>query len=147
MKIATKTTLLLAICTLLIASTFSGCSKDKGEKENHNKLEGLWTGSYTITAAPEAGSSYFSFVIKPDGTLLVDSKFENKQHLAVGTWQLNGKTLTCTYSYVYGQSSSGTSTVQQATATWDEAGKLIDGTWQNTTPNNQSGTFSLARIN
>ena len=122
----------------------SGCKKE--ETPRTYPIEGLWIGTYTYDDQPSVGQQYFSFVIKPDGTMITDTKSSNQQYLAKGTWNLNGTTLTCNYTYVYGPA-PGTGTIQSTSATWTNDGKLT-GTWINVSPaNGSTGTFSLTRVN
>jgi hypothetical protein len=110
-------------------------------------LHGSWIGTYTILSSPGNVNKYFSVNIKPDGTVIVDTKFNNDQLIAIGTWSLSGSNLTLNYAYVY---SSGTyiPTTQTATAIWDVTGKLTGGLFYNVSPNNGgNGTFILNRIN
>jgi hypothetical protein len=109
-------------------------------------IEGLWIGTYSFDGQPTLGQQYFSFVIKPDGTMITDTKLSNQQYLALGNWSLTSSTLTCAFTYIYGPA-PGVGTAQTASATWDNTGKLT-GTWQNVSPaNGVKGTFILTRVN
>jgi len=109
-------------------------------------IEGLWIGTYSFDGQPSLGQQYFSFIIKPDGTMISDTKLSNQQYLALGTWSLNGSILTSAFSYIYGPA-PGAGTAQTTTATWDNTGKLT-GTWKNVSPDNGvTGTFTLTRVN
>ena len=107
-------------------------------------IEGLWIGTYTVDGQSKVGEQYFSFVIKPDGTLITDTKGASVQHLAIGTWSLKDGILSCTYTYIYGISTN-VSVTQTSTATWDKTGKLV-GTWKNDSPL-VTGTIALKRVN
>lgn len=108
-------------------------------------IEGLWIGTYSVNGSPGSGNQYFSMIIKPDGTIIVDSQGANVQHLAVGTWSLNGTTLTSSFTCVYGL--PGNIGIEETvTATWDSAGS-ITGTWSNVPPLTGSGNITLTRVN
>ncbi|GAB3708897.1 hypothetical protein GCM10027592_44570 [Spirosoma flavus] len=113
-----------------------------------SSIQGVWTGTYTYNGNPELGAQYFSFEIKPDGTLIVNSENLGQRYTATGTWVLNGNAFSGSYTYVNG-SSPGFGTSQTVTATWDNAtGKLTSGVWANTSPDNgYTGTFSLTKVN
>ncbi|MEI9958473.1 MAG: hypothetical protein WDM90_19700 [Ferruginibacter sp.] len=109
-------------------------------------IQGLWVGTYTIDGQAALGQQYFSFVIKPDGSIINDTKYNNQQNLALGNWTLSGTTLSCSFTNMYGQASNfGVS--ETCTATWDNSGKLTAGIWKNVAPLSGSGTFVLTRIN
>jgi hypothetical protein len=108
-------------------------------------ISGLWTGTYAVDGQPRLGEQYYSFILKPDGTMIVDSKFNKEQYLSTGTWTLNNTTLTCTFTCVSGAPSSiGIS--QSCTAEWDNANQLI-GTWRNFPPLTGTGKVLLTRVN
>ena len=123
------------------------CKKDPTPATTVTKypIQGLWIGTYTVDGQDKLGAQYFSFIIKPDGTLIADTKGDNQQHLSVGTYTLNGSTLNCTFTCVYGiQSNIGIT--ETSTATWDKTGKLL-GTWKNIPQNSGSGIITLTRVN
>jgi hypothetical protein len=122
------------------------CKKAQAQTAATYPVQGLWVGTYTFDGQPGLGEQYFSFVIKPDGTMINDTKFSNQQHLSVGTWSLNGNILSCTFTNIYGIAQT-IGTPQTSTATWDNKGKLTSGIWRNTGSTGGSGTFTLARVN
>lgn len=130
------------------AFLLSSCQKDgiQPQTEVVYPIEGLWIGTYKVDGQPGLGEQYFSFIIKPDGTMINDTKFSNQQHLAPGTWTLSGNTLSCTFTSVYGIPQN-IGITETTTATWDNKGKLTTGIWKNVAPLTGSGTFTLTRIN
>jgi hypothetical protein len=122
------------------------CKKAQAQAAATYPVQGLWVGTYTADGQPGLGEQYFSFIIKPDGTLINDTKFLNQQHLSLGNWSLNGNILSCTFTNVYGIAQN-VGTPQTSTATWDNKGKLTSGIWRNTGSTAGSGTFTLARVN
>lgn len=108
-------------------------------------IQGLWIGTYTVDGQSSLGEQYFSFIIKPDGIMVVETKWSTQQHLSNGTWSLNGTTLSCSFTCVYGISSN-IGVTEVTTATWDNASKLT-GTWRNAAPLTGSGTIKLTKVN
>ena len=98
---ASAASIVLTITVSLFLLT--GCTKEdpKPSTETTYPINGLWIGTYTVDGQPSLGEQYFSFIIKPDGTMINDTKFSNQQHLAPGTWTLSGNTLSCTFISVY----------------------------------------------
>ena len=133
-----------SILTGILLLGLLACSKDN-DPVTDAKIEGLWIGTYSVDGFPNLGQQYFSYVIKPDGTLINDTKSNNNQNLCVGTWALTGTTLTATYEVVYGEAAN-IGIEQLSTATWEKSGKLT-GTWQNPINASQKGTFTVTRVN
>jgi len=105
---------------------------------------GLWVGTYTVNQLPNDPARYFSFIIKPDGSLIVESKpTGSSSSLATGTWVRNGNKLTC--NYVYPDPPQGYPVSQSATATYDND-KLTSGAWSDNGAPNGSGKFSMTKV-
>jgi hypothetical protein len=143
-KIISLTKALIVIFSL---AQFTSCDKSDSTPTETHSVQGLWIGTYSTNGQSTNTDTYYSFIIKPGGSLLVETKFLNQQEFAVGTWSLSGNTLSCVYTYVYA-ASGHVGTVQSATVTWDNSNKLASGTWLNTTPSNGlAGTFTLTKVN
>ncbi len=119
---------------------FNECTKN-----STYPIQGLWIGTYTSDQQPGAGSQYYSYIIKPDGTMIYDAKASTNQYIAIGTWNLVGTTFTTTYTNIW-STLGPTGVTQSATATFDNTGKLKNGTWQNA-GGGATGTFTLTRVN
>ena len=130
----------------LVLFQMSSCKKADAETPKTYPIEGLWIGTYAVDGQPSLGQQYFSFIIKPDGTMIADTKWASDQHLAPGTWTLNGNILSCSFTCVYGLPTN-IGITETSTATWDNTGKLSSGVWKNVYPLSGSGTFTLTRIN
>jgi hypothetical protein len=134
------------ILSLLLVTA---CSKsaDSPTGNTSYRIEGLWTGtfSYDPGVSTTTTPQYFSFIIKPGGSLLVESVDNGNKFYASGTWTLNGNTLVTNYTY-FG-TPNGSQLSQTATATWDNSGTLTAGKWNNTGNVNQKGTFTMTRVN
>ncbi len=139
---------IIYLVALLFFSLSYSCVKPKVLTTTSSLIKssiyGLWIGTYTMNAPTTNTDNYFSFMIKPDGKMIVESKFSKKQNIAIGSWTLKGKVFSCTYEYVY----PSTGTTQNATATLDTLGKLNLGKWHNVIPQNgANGTFLLMKAN
>ncbi len=128
---------------LFILFIFS-CKKDKVITPTY-PVSGLWIGTYTSDQQPAAGAQYFSFVIKPDGTIIFDAKASTNQYIALGTWNLTGTAFTSAYTNIW-STLGPTGVSQTAKATFDNTGKLTGGTWSNA-GGGATGTFTLNRVN
>jgi hypothetical protein len=138
----------ITLTGILFSLTFLSCEKDPAPAPIPTYLiQGLWIGSYSVDGQPGLGQQYYSFVIKPDGTMIGDSKSSNptQQHITLGTWNLSGSTLSCSITCIYGLSVN-IGLTQTCTSTWDNTGKLT-GTWRNTSGPAASGTFTMTRVN
>lgn len=140
--------LLKTFVIILTISQISSCKKsdDDTNTVTNYPIEGLWVGTYKFDPHIIGNEDYFSFVIKPDGKLIVDTKVSGQQRLALGSWTLSGTTLTCSFTYMYAPAAD-MGAIQTATATWEKTGKL-SGRWTYTSPaNGLAGPFTLERIN
>ena len=136
-----------ALAFISLTMIQSGCQKDSDDQDpTPASIEGLWIGSYAVDGYPNAGLRYFSFIIKPDGTVINDTKAENQQHLSIGTWTLTGDSFECTATCVYGLPIN-MGVTETHTATFDKAnGTITNGVWKNVPPLTGSGTFTLTKV-
>ena len=136
---------LLAFITL--SAILPACEKDDDDPDpTPGTIEGLWIGTYTVDGQPNLGQQYYSLVIKPDGTVINDTKWENQQHLSVGTWTLNGDSFEATATCVYGLPVN-IDVTETHTAKFDKTnGTITNGTWENPPPLTGSGTFTLTKV-
>jgi len=113
---------------------------------NNSTIHGLWIGNYTVDDQPGWGQQYFSLIIKPDGTMITDSKGANVQHLAPGTWTMKGDTLKCEFTCVYGIASN-VGIKEYTVAVWDKKAGQLHGTWKNAAAPVDSGKIVLMKVN
>ena len=140
--------LIASLLVFISLTTFlPGCEKDDDDPDpTPATIEGLWIGTYSVDGMPGEGLQYYSLVIKPDGTVINDTKGVNQQHLAPGTWTLTGNSFTCTTTCVYGVPVN-IGITQTHTATFDKTnGTLTGGVWENVPPKVGSGTFTLTKV-
>lgn len=140
----TSTSVLFFVILVFIVTNFS-CKKDP-DIQTPESIHGLWIGTYTVDGQPGVGQQYFSFVIKPDGTLINDTKSAGQQHLNIGNWTLSGNSFSVTTLCVYGHSSN-IGVQETHTATFDSNnGTFTNGIWKNKPPLTGSGTFSISKV-
>lgn len=144
-KVVMTSLALLTLSVSLMAFQLSSAGKaSAGTKKAENQVLGLWIGTYTVDGQPKLGKQYFSFILKPGGMLIVDTKFGKQQYLSTGTWSLDNTTLNCNFTCVYGEASS-IGVTESSTAEWDNADNLT-GTWKNYPPLTGSGNITLTRV-
>ena len=107
-------------------------------------IQGLWIGTYSVDQLPSQAPQYFSYVIKPDGTIICESVGASQKYYSAGTWTITGTAFTSTYTSFSYPSGQGPAT-QTASATYDNSGKLTTGIWRNSPIS--SGTFTMTRVN
>ena len=135
---------LVTVVILSALSQVSTCKKDSIDKTY--PIEGLWIGTYKYdpVTSPNKEAQYFSFIIKPGGSLLVESHDDDADYFAKGNWTLTDNTIQ--FNYVYTSSVFGVPLSQSASATFKKSGKLESGKWNNVSNVNEKGTFSMERV-
>ena len=143
MKLRLPFTLLIA-CLML---SFASCKKDKPIKY---PIEGLWIGTYTVDRYPDQKPLFYSFSVKPGGTILTESKgSDGISYYSEGTWALTGNKFSFNITTI---TFKPLPIKQSGMLTFEDSGKMTDGTWQDTDnpyikPGN-SGKFStMNRVN
>lgn len=102
-------------------------------------------GTYTVDQLPNDPPRYFSFILKPNGSMITESQPTGAvYYLATGTWSLSGTTLTC--KFVYLSTVQGYSVTQNVTATYDPATAKLTGTWRDETAPGGSGKFNRTEV-
>jgi hypothetical protein len=145
-KLSTSCAVLTSFALSMVIFQTS-CKKDPTTPNSSpHSIEGLWIGSYSVDGQPSLGEQYYSVVIKPDGTMIEDTKWSGKQHLSIGTWKLDHDTLNYTATCVYGLTANVGTTEKHAAIFDASKGTLSSGKWQNV-PVSGSGTFTASRIN
>lgn len=135
--------LILFLVAVWASFLVSSCKKESVQPVTYG-LPGLWSG--TIADAV-SGPQDYNMSIKPGGKITFEAINGGQQHFGVGTWTLNGTAFTSNVTTLYG-ASFNVGTKQTFTAVFDSStGTLSSGKWANTSPANNSGTFSLTRVN
>lgn len=110
-------------------------------------IHGLWVGSYAVDGQPNLGNQYLSLIIKPDGTMINDSKAGGVEHLAIGTWILIGDSaFSSKATAVFGEESNIGITQTHKAKFNKKTGILTIGKWYNNNGISGSGTFKLKKI-
>ena len=135
---------LITVFFLSALSQVSTCKKENVDKSY--PIEGLWIGTYKYDARTSSNrqAQYFSFIIKPGGSLLVESHDDEVDYFAKGSWTLTDNTIH--FNYVYTSSVFGIPLSQSASATFKKSGKLESGKWNNVSNANEKGTFTMERV-
>jgi hypothetical protein len=133
----------ILLLTGIICFVFFSCKKDEDEQSINHNVKGLWVGTYTVDQLPTQPALFYSFVIKPDGTLITEGKGANGvSYYAVGTWNVTGDSLKCTYTSLNAPPPQVT---QSAKFHFNNSnGKLSSGTWKDgANGSNYTGTFPV----
>jgi hypothetical protein len=131
----------LVAFTFLFAINGFSCTKEKTDTTKVHNLPGLWIGTATTDQFPQQAPLYYSFIIKPDGTLLTEGKVSNgNTYYSRGTWTLNRDTLRCTYTTI---NFPNVTVTQSAKFVYNSsAGTLQSGTWRDEqNGSNYTGAF------
>ena len=139
----TKTFLLSFVILITLLAAFNSCKKsnDPAPPVQHT-IEGLWIGTITNASASEP----YNLSIKPDGKITFESIISGQEQFGAGTWTLSGSNFSANVTTLYGvQSNVGVQ--QRLTATFNSSsGALTNGQFTNTSPANDSGTFSVTEV-
>lgn len=141
----TKLLLLATISSLLVLTS---CDKDDDNGPENNNPHGLWIGTYNVDQLPAAGNMYYSFIIKPNGTVLTEGVGANgSTYYSQGTWILDGDTLRSTYTTI---NFPNVTVTQSAKFYFNSSDRtLSSGTWKDgANGSNYTGRFpSMLRVN
>ena len=112
-----------------VISTLS-CTK---ESIQTYPVEGLWLGTYTVDGLPGNGENFYSMAIYPDGKLLTKSKSaDGKDYYSSGSWTLSAGNIFKGTITTFHPISGANAVTQEITATFSNAGQLINGLWHDT---------------
>jgi len=150
MKKIVVNVLSILIFTLFISSTQTSCKKDTVSNISTvdtvyrcaPSLTGLWIGSQQNVSGGQA----FSCSIRTDGTFSYENTISGTRQLCTGTWSLTNSSFSANTTCIYGLPGN-IGVTQSFTADYNSStGILSNGVWNNTTPNNDSGTFTLTEV-
>lgn len=115
--------------------------KPTNNKVTQSDLVGIWVGTYTARQVPEQGELYYSFIIKPDNTLITESKGnDNRTYLHLGEWEIKDSFFTYKLQGVMND------VIQHGRLKINDCNNMSAGTWRdiNNRPN-LNGTFPAMR--
>jgi hypothetical protein len=138
---------LKALFVMVFFAGFLACTKDCPKIPDAKKnIEGLWIGTYTADLLPADPARYYSFIIKPNGKLLVEGEpLESVTIYGTGTWRLDSTTLSCAITYK--NTVQGVEVQQSTTAKVNlKDGKITDGVWTNLAFPGGTGKFTMSKI-
>lgn len=95
-------------------------------------IEGHWIGTYNIEAAAESGGSfYYSFFLRNDDTIQVQSQgADGNTYYSIGTWQLQDSVFT---AHIVATNLGQVGAIQNLTAVYDRNRRLLkNGQIENT---------------
>jgi hypothetical protein len=118
----------ILLCCLLALFTVA-CKKENDPPAKTYELTGLWMGTYTTDQFSQNPPYNFSFIIKPGGDLLTESKVASgATYYSKGTWTLTGDTVRCTYTSI---NFPNVNVTQSAKLVYNKTnGTLTNGTWK-----------------
>ena len=121
---------------------FTSCNKSNDTPSAQHTIQGLWIGN----AANASSSPFYALSIKPDGKITFETIASGQEQFGAGTWTLVGSDFSANVTTLYGfQANIGTQ--QTLTAKFDsKSGVLSEGKYRNTSPANDSGTFSVTKV-
>ena len=161
--------LLAPLALFLVVYSFSSCTKSNSPTIVHdtltiihkdtvvkidtlvltnprNPIVGLWVGTYTIDAAPSAGSFFDGWSIFPDHSIIQQGGGTNGVvWTAAGTWSLAAdSTFSCD---IHSVDVTQGNVTEHITAKYSASqGTLSNGHWTYTNGTGQTGSFTLKRV-
>lgn len=122
---------------LLASFTFVSCKKDKVDQPATVAVEGMYSGKYGFgNDAPDTDQKYN---IKAGG-VFQEIGTNSGTVVGEGTWQMNGNTLTATYTIVWAPYSK-----YSVSATFDQATGKLTGTWGNDNNSSDGGKIDMQK--
>jgi hypothetical protein len=104
----------------------------------------LWIGTYTVDQVPAQGALYYSFIFKPDNTLITEgSGGDGNLYYSRGTWTLSGSVINCTLTTL---NFPIVTVGQTAKFTFNaKSDSLSAGTWKDVSVGTNTGKFQLMK--
>jgi len=137
--VKTNATKFLRIMTviLLVGITFVSCKKDHVDPPATFPVEGIYTGKYGFDNDVPAEDQKYN--IKAGG-IFQEIGTNSGAVVGQGTWQMNGNTLTATYSIVWSPFST-----YSISATFDPATGKLMGTWGYDNSSSDGGKIDMIK--
>ena len=126
------------LMVLIVAFTFAACKKDHDKNGSSNAaVEGLYVGKYGFDNADPDTDYKLNFKA---GGILQEIGTNSGAVMGQGTWQVNGNTVTGTYTMNYSPFN-----VYSVTGTVNPATKKLTGTWGYDNSTIDGGKMELTR--
>ena len=123
---------------LIAVSTLVSCKKDNDVKPISYPVEGMYSGKYGFgNDVPDTDQKYS---IKTGG-VFQEIGVNSGMVVGEGTWQMNGNTLTATYTIVWSPFSK-----YSISATFDPATGKLTGTWGNDSNSSDGGKIDMNKL-
>ena len=111
----------MALLALVFATGFVACNKDSDDDVISAPVEGTYVGKYGF--GNDAPDLDFKFQVSPGG-IFKEISTTTGNVKGQGTWNVNGNTLTATYTMLFSPYSK-----YSVSGTFDAATKKMTGTW------------------
>lgn len=123
---------------LFAGLTFVSCKKDKNVEPAALSVEGMYAGKYGF--GNEVPSEDQKYHIKAGG-VFQEIGINSGAVVGQGTWQMNGNTLTATYTIVWSPFST-----YSISATFDPVTGKLTGTWGNDNNSSDGGKIDMNKL-
>ncbi|WP_300604124.1 hypothetical protein [Niabella sp.] len=145
-----KLTAWALVITMILTAT--GCQKETVYIKDRlvvlppaHTIDGIWMGTYSVNSMPEMGKQCYSLILKPDGTVINETKWKGQTHMNTGTWEMKGDTLVCNTICIYGYKDNiGVREVHTAIFS-KKNGTLTKAEWRNLAPGTGRGDVIVAK--
>jgi hypothetical protein len=135
---ANATRLLKLMTIMLLAGiTFVSCNKDNDDVKQPATAEGLYSGKYGFGTDVPDNAYKLNF---KSGGVLQEIGISSGAVTGQGTWQVNGNTITGTYTMVFSPFN-----VYSISGTFDAATQKITGTWGYDNSATDGGKMEIVR--
>ncbi len=136
---ANATKFLRVVTIMLLATfTFVSCKKDNDVKPAASSVEGMYSGKSGF--GNDVPSEDQKYNIKAGG-VFQEIGTNSGAVIGQGTWQMNGNTLTATYSIVWSPFST-----YSVSATFDPATGKLTGTWGYDNNSSDGGKIDMNKL-
>ena len=126
-----------AIVALLFSTTFLACKKDSSSPSSSPSVAGKYVGTYGFD--DETPNLFYSLNIRADGVIQEIGESSGVP-TGEGTWQLNGNTLTATYTMLFEPYNK-----YSIVAIFDEGKGTLTGTWGYDNNGTDGGKMAMSK--
>ena len=127
----------MALIALVFATGFVACNKDSDEDVINAPVEGTYVGKYGF--GNDTPDLDFIFKVSPNG-IFQEISATSGNVKGQGTWNVNGNTLTATYTMLFSPYSK-----YSVSGTYDPATQKMTGTWGYDNNVSDGGKMDMAK--